>query len=73
MFKTIEGIRNHDWAGNAHSDMDAFFGIDAFVMNPNNSVEDKCEALNIMSTAGMGEDWDDQPAEVQVKEYVDNR
>jgi hypothetical protein len=51
---TIEQIRQLKWHGNHASDSRTFFVVDAFVLDEENSLEDRMEALNIASSSGMG-------------------
>jgi hypothetical protein len=53
-FKNITEIKNHQFAGNHYQDGSAFDAIHKFVVDTNNSLEDRAEALRQMIDKGMG-------------------
>lgn len=72
-FNNIEQIKQHRFVGNAYSDQAAFNAIHDFVMNDNNSVADRAEALRFMSDEGMGCGRDDEMSDAEVlASYVDH-
>jgi len=73
IFNTIQQITKHQFIGNAHSDMDAFMSIDAFVQDTNNSLSDRAESLRIMSDKGMSCGRDEQMSDSEiVQDYIDH-
>ena len=62
-FKNIKEIQAHTFAGNAFSDRDAFEAIHQFVINGNNSVADRAEALRVMTDKGMGLGRDEETSD----------
>lgn len=72
-FNNIEEIKAHQWIGNAYHDQEAFDAIDAYVLDTNNSLADRAEALRQMSDKGMGCGRDeDMRDEDIVQEYIDS-
>lgn len=53
-FKSIEAIQQHQFYGNHAFDHQAFSAIHRFVENDQNSLQDRAEAIRIMSDRGMG-------------------
>ena len=65
-FNNISEIQAHCFVGNAYSDQPAFNAIHDFVMNDNNSIADRAEALRVMSDVGMGCGRGDDESDEQV-------
>lgn len=65
-FNNINQIKAHRFVGNAFSDQQAFNGIHDFVMDVNNSVADRAEALRVCSDEGMGCGRDEHLTDEQV-------
>lgn len=53
-FNTIDDIRNHQWVGNAASDMKGFNAIAAFVKRADVPLDEKYEAIDLMGINAMG-------------------
>lgn len=53
-FTSIQQIRDHQFVGNAASDMKAFNAIDKFIRTEGVSLDDKYEAIDLMGINGMG-------------------
>ncbi|MNE18027.1 hypothetical protein D3C80_1110320 [compost metagenome] len=72
-FTNIEQIKQHQFIGNHYHDCSAFNGIDAFVQDEKNSVEDKAEALRQMQDRGMGCGRGEELSDEQfVEQYLDS-
>lgn len=76
-FTSIQQIRDHQFVGNAASDMKAFDAIHNFVVDPTTSVDDKYEALDLMGINGMGldpmiEEYPDVSKQEMIATYLDN-
>lgn len=70
-FHNIAQIRDHQFAGNYHSDAQAFAAIDDFVQNTSHTIQNRAEALRIMSDKGMGCGRDEQHSDQYIiAEYM---
>lgn len=73
-FNSIKEIQEHKFIGNHYHDMSTFDAIEEFVLRDDVSIQDKAEALRVMTDHGMGcgrdEETDDH---VLVEEYLNQR
>jgi hypothetical protein len=53
-FDTLQQIQQHQWCGNHYHDVPAFNGVHTYVTNRSNTMDDRAEAIRIMSDRAMG-------------------
>ncbi len=68
---TIEQIRAMTFAGNFHADQPKFDQIDTFIVDENNPMKDRAEAVRKMVEDGMGIDITGKTDDDVVQDYLE--